>query len=159
MAEAVRTSVRPASSDDLSFLATAHRAGHAAMADQRGGALDIALRGRSEPIEDSFAAALSEDRTQVLVGEVDSVPVGYLAVSVEPLRTGEDIARVSDLWVHPEARGVGVGAALMRSAVTFAEAHGSSGIDARALPGDRVTKNFFESFGLVARAIEVHKAL
>jgi len=33
------------------------------------------------------------------------------------------------------------------------------GLDAVALPGDRDTKNFFETFGLVARAIQVHRSL
>jgi hypothetical protein len=32
-------------------------------------------------------------------------------------------------------------------------------VDSLALPGDRHTKNFFEAFGLVARAIVVHKTL
>lgn len=159
MTDGVSPTVRDAGHDDLAFLAAAHRSGHAAMEDKRGGMLDIALRGRSEPIEESFQAALDDDGTQVLVGEVNGVAVGYLAISVDSLRTNAKIGRVSDLWVHPEARGVGIGAALMRSAVDFATANGCSGIDARALPGDRVTKNFFESFGLVARNIEVHKAL
>ena len=151
--------MRLASSNDLGFLAEAHRSGHAAVADQRGGKLDVALRGRAEPIEDSFANSLADERTRLFIGEIDGVAVGYLTVSIESLRTSDKIARVTDLWVHPEARGVGVGASLMRSAVEFAEDNGCTGIDARALPGDRVTKNFFESFGLVARTIEVHKAL
>jgi len=33
------------------------------------------------------------------------------------------------------------------------------GVDSLVLPGNRETKNFFESFGLVARAIVVHRAL
>jgi hypothetical protein len=32
-------------------------------------------------------------------------------------------------------------------------------MDSLALPGDRATKNFFESFGLKARAIVVHRSL
>ena len=36
---------------------------------------------------------------------------------------------------------------------------GCFGVDSLALPGDRHTKNFFESFGLVARAIIVHRSL
>ena len=33
------------------------------------------------------------------------------------------------------------------------------GLDAVALPGDRDTQNFVETFGLVARAIQVHRSL
>ena len=40
---------------------------------------------------------------------------------------------------------------------TGAAAQGCFGVDSLALPGDRHTKNFFESFGLVARAIVVHR--
>ena len=37
-------------------------------------------------------------------------------------------------------------------------AAGCIGIDSRALPGDRETKNFFESFGLKARLLTVHRS-
>ena len=35
----------------------------------------------------------------------------------------------------------------------------SCGIDSFALPGDRETKNFFESQGMVARLINVYRSL
>ena len=75
------------------------------------------------------------------------------------MRSEEAILMVSDLWVHPKARGIGLGSALMQDALEIASSSGCVGIDARALPGDRATKNFFESFGLVARTIEVHRAI
>jgi hypothetical protein len=43
--------------------------------------------------------------------------------------------------------------------VAHASDAGAIGIDALALPGDRATKNFFETFGLKARAIVVHRSL
>lgn len=159
MSNAVTVSVRSAQSSDLGFLAESHRLGHEAIADERGGRLDILLRGRPEPLEESFATSLDDSDITVLVGEVDGIPVGYLTVTIDTLRSDETIARVDDLWVHPSARGVGVGAALMTEASEHAHGQSCVGIDARALPGDRVTKNFFESFGLVARTIEVHKNL
>ena len=39
------------------------------------------------------------------------------------------------------------------------EPRAAAGIDGFALPGDRETKNFFERFGLTARAILVHRSL
>lgn len=155
----VHIKVRQGSESDINFLAAAHRAGHDAVRDERGGKLDILLRGRPEPIEDSFGVSLSDPATTILVAEANASPIGYLVCEVEELRSGELIARVNDLWVHPQSRGVGAGAALMREASSHAVNAGCVGIDARALPGDRVTKNFFESFGLVARTIEVHKTL
>ena len=157
--DGIALSSRPATSADLEFLAASHRSGHEAVADVRGGRLDILLRGRPEPVDVSFQTSIDDDASTVLIGEVDGVPVGYLVAVIASLRSDELMASVTDLWVHPEARGVGVGAMLMREASGLATQQGCVGIDARALPGDRVTKNFFESFGLVARTIEVHKTL
>lgn len=155
----VGVDVRAGSEGDVDFLAAAHRCGHDAVRDERGGSLDILLRGRAEPIEESFRVSLSDLASRVLIAEANQMPVGYLVCDFIEMRNGETIARVNDLWVHPESRGIGAGAELMRTACALAVDQGCVGIDARALPGDRNTKNFFESFGLVARSIEVHKAL
>jgi len=98
-------------------------------------------------------------RSSVIVGTIDGTVVGYGASAIEDLCDGAPLAVVSDLYVDPEARGVGVGEAMMDALVAHAEAAGAIGIDALALPGDRATKNFFESFGLKARAIVVHRDL
>ena len=129
------------------------------MEDARGGRLDTLLRGRAEPIDVTFANDLSANSTTVHVGTANDAFAGYSVSSIRALRSGESILEITDLWVHPELRGIGVGAALMNNALDAAAAAGCTGIDARALPGDRQTKNFFESFGLVARTIEVHRSL
>ena len=54
---------------------------------------------------------------------------------------------------------VGVGEAVMDAVMTWSESKGCRGIDGFALPGDRETQNFFERFGLTARAILVHRSL
>ena len=43
--------------------------------------------------------------------------------------------------------------------IAWCEEHRCTGIDAVALPGNRATKNFFERFGLTARALLVHRRL
>ena len=48
---------------------------------------------------------------------------------------------------------------MMELMVSAARQAGAEGIDSLALPGDRATKNFFERFGLTARAIVVHRSL
>ena len=78
---------------------------------------------------------------------------------VEPLPNGDSLAQITDLYVLEPARGVGVGEVLLRTMREYAVERTCRGIDARALPGDRTTKNFFESFGLVARSIEVYRDL
>jgi GNAT superfamily N-acetyltransferase len=95
----------------------------------------------------------------VLVGTFDGVVVGYGLVQRETLRDGTAIAVIDGLYVEPDARGVGVGEALMEEVLAWSVAAGCRGIDGFALPGDRETKNFFERFGLTARAILVHRSL
>ena len=51
-------------------------------------------------------------------------------------------------YVEPEARGVGVGRALIDSLVAWFTASGCRGVDVTALPGDRETKNFLEGLGV-----------
>ncbi len=87
------------------------------------------------------------------------MPVGYAVGRVEVLRDGGRLAVVDELYVEPDAREVAVGEALMDDLLEWATAQGCFGIDALALPGNRATKNFFERYGLTARAIVVHKRL
>ena len=75
----------------------------------------------------------------------------------ERLTDGGLLGVVDDIYVDPGARSVGVGEALMDHVLAWCRDQGCFGVDSLALPGDRATKNFFESFGLVARAIVVHK--
>ena len=150
---------RRATPDDLDRLVALLRQTHEVQGDARGGALWSQREGR--PVDDraSLAAALRDDQRAVVVGTVDDVVIGYGVVHAEPLRSGAVLAVVEDLWVEPDGRGVGVGEAIMDELVAWAEGRGCVGIDALALPGDRATKNFFESFGLKARAIVVHRPL
>jgi len=57
------------------------------------------------------------------------------------------------IYVNPRARGLGAGAALLRSALDLAIRAGHNGIDAVSLPGDRETKNLYERQGMKARLI------
>ena len=44
-----------------------------------------AREARPEPVEDSLGASLADDRTRVVIGTIDDVPIGYAAVHVEVL--------------------------------------------------------------------------
>ena len=61
--------------------------------------------------------------------------------------------------VEPEAREVGLGEELLDAVIAWSRARGCSTLDAVALPGDRHTKNFFETFGMKARLLTVHVPL
>ena len=110
-------------------------------------------------MDDELLKAMDDDQALVVVGSIDDVVVGYGSVEAITLRTGERLARVRDLFVDPGARKVGLGEAMMNLLVEQATNWGAIGIDTVVLPGNRYTKNFFESYGLVARALTVHRDL
>ena len=82
--------------------------------------------------------------------------IGFAAVVVEQLRSGARLGVVTDLFVEPEAREVGVGEVLVDALVEHCRAAGCIGVDATALPGHRAAKNFFETHGFTARALTMH---
>lgn len=150
---------RPAVADDLPAIATLARAAIVELAELRGGAVWQAQAARREPIETELAAAIDAAPAGgcVAVGTVDETVVGYGVSTLEATAAGP-LAVVTDLYVDPGARGIGVGEALLSLLVDHARDAGAIGIDSLALPGDRATKNFFETFGLKARAIVVHRS-
>jgi GNAT superfamily N-acetyltransferase len=150
---------RPASSDDLPRIAELARAAVAELSSTKGGEVWARREARQEPMDDSLAADLANPDALMLVGTIDDAVIGYAVATIEDLTDGTELARLNDVYVEPEARGVGVGELLLDAVVAWANARRCSGIDSLALPGNRETKNFFESFGLVARAIVVHRPL
>lgn len=151
--------VRLAVPADLEHLVRLDRLAREHLRALRGGQMYLLHTARPEPPGQSLLDDLDDLDRVVLLGCLGQVPVGYAVGAVHPLADGTCAAEVVELFVEPDARHVGVGNQLMHRLVHWANDRGCIGIDARALPGDRVTKNFFESFGLVARAITVHRDL
>lgn len=151
---------RPAVGDDLADMTQLARAAIAELTPLRGGVVWALESSRPEPIDAGLATdiAMPRDQGLAVVGTIDGAVVGYGVSRLAPLADGTQLAVVSDLYVDPEARGVGLGEAMMDLLVAHAEEAGAVGIDSLALPGDRATKNFFETFGLKARAIVVHRS-
>jgi GNAT superfamily N-acetyltransferase len=119
-----------------------------------------ALReGRRSAGAADLVARLEDPATLVVTGSFEDAVAGFATVRKEGLPDGSALAVLDDLYVEPGFRGVGVGEAMMDLVLAWCEAEGCRGIDGLALPGDRATKNFFERFGLTARAILVHRAL
>jgi GNAT superfamily N-acetyltransferase len=148
-------SARPATSDDRARLGELVAAARAELVDQRGGLLHLLRDVRAIADDDR----LLERSECVVVGEYDDVVVGYAALHVERLSDGTDLAVLDDIYVEPEAREVGVGDVVMRAVLEWCRNRRCRGVDAVALPGNRAMKNFFERFGLTARAIVVHRPL
>lgn len=149
---------RVATIEDLSDIQRVAEEIAVAMADQRGGALFL-RRESGGPAVDRARALLDDDQAVVLVGTYDDVVFGYAIGQVEELDDGGRLGRIDDLAVMAEAREAGIGEALMNQLVEVFTERNCFGIDSRALPGDRQTKNFFESFGLKARLLVVHRSL
>jgi GNAT superfamily N-acetyltransferase len=93
------------------------------------------------------------------VGELDGVVVGYAAARIDGLPGGRRLGVIEAVYVTPACRAVGVGEAMIELAITWCRAEGCSGVDARALPGARATKNFFEESGFTARLLVMHRSL
>ncbi|CAB4730781.1 unannotated protein [freshwater metagenome] len=129
------------------------------ISQQRGG--EVALLSDFadlEAPESNDAQDLTADRL-VWLGCIDDVAVGYVSAQILQLTDGYALCQIREMFVESEAREIGVGELLMKCVIQWAQERGCGGIDATAMPGDRETKNFFETFGLVARAITVHQDL
>ena len=150
---------RPAAAEDLPRIAELAALARDELVPMKGGALWSAREAVAEPFEDAYRALIDRDDALVVVGTVDEAVIGFGVVTLERLRTGEMLGVISDLFVEPGARAIGVGEAMADDLVAFCETRGCTGIDALALPGHRTTKNFFEDSGFTARALVMHRAL
>jgi len=155
----VEVSARTATPKDLPALEVLATAAVEELTPQRGGEVWRRQQARPLPPTASLQADLDDPATQVVVGTIDATVVGYGVVRVDVLRDGSRLGVVSDLFTLDGAREVSVGELVMDALIAWATEQGCFGVDSLALPGDRHTKNFFESFGLVARAIVVHRPI
>lgn len=146
----LRVAARPAVDADLDDLNSLVAAASTLVRPARGGFQHLDVDGEGWSISARYADA----DAIVLVGMLDEVAVGYVVLSAR-----RAAATIEAMYVDPEAREVGLGEALLDSAIAWSQGRGCSTLDAVALPGDRHTKNFFETFGMVARAITVSRAL
>ncbi|NLA36348.1 MAG: GNAT family N-acetyltransferase [Actinobacteria bacterium] len=132
--------VRSATSEDDQQIIALKALAHHEIAPQRGGP--------------SLLATLNGPAEVQLVAELAGAIVGLAELSLNA-----DRAVLSTLYVHPETRGVGVGHSLLNAATAEARTLGANHLDAAALPGDRETKNFFESHAMKTRLLIVHQEL
>ena len=143
---------RRATDDDRATVEALHRAATEQLRAEKGGELWARTTDRE-------AGPAWPDDGVVLAGTIDDVVVGYAIAHAEELADGGVVAVLTDVYVEPDARGVGVGESLLDATIAWARERGCIGIDSVALPGMRESKNFFEAAGLVARAIVVHRSL
>jgi len=159
MTAAPEEASRPADEADLPRLAELAEEAVAELRAGRGGEVWARHAGRRPPFEPELRAQLADPSHHLLAGTVDDLVMGYGVVHTEVLHDGGLLGVVTDLYTDAGARELGVGEVMMDALLEWCRGQGCFGVDSLALPGDRHTKNFFESFGLVARAIIVHRPL
>ncbi len=154
VAESMDEAAREAVVDDVSVVCDLAREGRAGVSDARGGPMWLRREAIPEPLETAIAERLESLDSTIIVATIDGVVLGFMIVDAIEDDSGR-IADITELYVTPDARGIGLGEHMMEAADRWADARGCSGMTSRALPGDRATKNYFETHGLVARSIEV----
>ena len=150
---------RRAAVHDLDRLAELAELAVAEQRSARGGYVWSRRDIRSTPYRVSLESAFHDPDQELWVGTIDDVVLGYAVCRLEVLRTGEFHGVLDDFFVEPDAREVGIGEAMIDLIVAWCRERQCIGIDAFALPGNRETKNFFETFGFKARLITVHHPL
>lgn len=151
---------RRASAADLDAVVELAREATTELSVLRGGSVWSRHEAHPEPLDAALTDLLTDapDIRTAVVGTIDGTVVGYGLARLDGLHDGRTLAVITDLYVTPGCRGVGVGEQMLDLLIAWARDQHAIGIDALALPGDRATKNFFETFGLTARALVVHRS-
>lgn len=153
MAPLIRsTSARPAHVSDRDAVEELRRQALAEQAPLRGG--DLYGAREASPLPD-----LDDPDRRLWVGVLAEVVVGYLSGRVETLADDRRLGVVEGVYVDPRCRAVGVGEAMMATALDWFRELGCVGVDTIALPGARATKNFFEESGFTSRLLVMHHRL
>lgn len=150
---------RAAGADDLDRLLELATLAREELSAERGGSVWAVREAPPEPRRAELERALGDPSACTQVGCIDGYVAGYGIARLERLRSGEVIAVVSDIFVERAMREVAVGEVVMDALIAWAREHGCVGIDSLVLPGMRESKNFFERYGMKARALLVHLEL
>jgi GNAT superfamily N-acetyltransferase len=155
----VDVAARPAHAADAERIDALAAEAIAEQVDGRGGRIWADREARRRPSGDALVAATADVDQRVVVGTIDDEIVGFATAELEQLAGGEVLGVITAVYALEGARAVGVGEAMLDDVIAWCESRRCTGIDAHALPGNRDTKNFFETFGFTARLLVVHRRL
>jgi len=127
--------------------------------NKRGGEVLLNMESFSEDSVEKFSYWFNSTDHRVFAGLFGDAIVAYGILEFSNTNDNQRIASIKEIFVLKDARSVGVGESLIDSMINEAIEHDAIGIDSFALPGDRETKNFFETQGMVARLIHVYRTL
>jgi ribosomal protein S18 acetylase RimI-like enzyme len=169
-------SARLANHHDVDRVAQLWGHAWAELGAQRGGSQLVRSIAPAPPWSQFLLDALHRPDRVLAVGSIDNVVVGFgygevgqLAALTPPgshaheghppgpASADELVGEIEILYVEPEARGVGVGEAIVGVLMAHFDAAGCIGVDAFALPGNREAKAFFETHGFVTRMLVMHR--
>ncbi len=148
--------VRPALPDDETTLARLVGLAHTELQHERGAAVWFQYEGR---VFDPCAADLVRRPgldERVMLGTINDVVVGFCVGHLATLHNQRTLGIITELYVELEGREIGVGDALITEQVESFRSRGAIGVDSWALPGARLTKNFYEAHHFTARALTLH---
>ena len=154
----IQVATRSATGDDIPLMLRILGEAESEIRKWRGGKVLWESR-PAESIAELLTRCLAREDMLCLLGTLDDVSVGIGLATQAKLASDDPIAKIQAFYVLEGARGAGAGAAIMAELAAWAEINGCIGIDATALPGDRSTKNFFESHGMSARSLTLFKKL
>lgn len=109
-------------------------------------------------LEAFLRGSLDDPDRFLAVGLIDDVPVGVASLRADRDRR-EPLGWLELIYVDPNARQVGVADVMLALVTARCREWGMAGLDAPALPGNRSAKSFFETQGMQARMLTMHRSL
>ncbi|MFB9634387.1 GNAT family N-acetyltransferase [Streptomyces spiralis] len=142
--------IRPATPDDEDPLARLDRATWSTL---------HSVQPRPQPPYEPFFTERSGP-DEILVAELDGAVVGYIRLGLAtPLASNAHVRQIRGLAVADEARGAGVGRALLRAAVAEARRQGARRLSLRVLGHNTAARKLYESEGFVVEGVQPEEFL
>ena len=151
-------SARIAEQNDRAVFLSLYTASRDEIADHKGADLWERTRALTGTSSEVFERVSEREDYVCIIGTYDHYPFGFLIAQWVTIHDKKSLD-IREVFVDSEMRSVGIGEAMMSSLFEQANESNTFSIVARALPGDRELKNFFERFKLTARIIEVARKL
>ena len=140
----MRVVTRAATKEDLPALASLVAGCASTLRSERGGEQFAAREFLLSPRGAGLETMLSDRDVLVLSGTIDDQVLAIAVVRIEMLADDGLLGRLELLFVDPDAREVGLGEALVRTATTWAAEQGATGLDAcTRCPGAEKSRTFW----------------